>query len=254
MIYTDGVTHPDVPIALWDSVFTKGSYTQTNTTGFNALSQATNTHWLAASPPDNLTVTLDSPTYANALGIASHNLGSTNSVIEVRADDVPIASFTPTDDSTILFLFPRTLATTNFWVRVSSSDSTPSIGYFCLGETIRFESGILPSYTPMFMSDSYELLGSQSRNGQFLGNRIIRTGGQTSFGMNILEREFIEGSAFQGFRDWHNQGNAYFFASNPFNLPQDTGYVWRTDGGGLNPTFTSSSPFYEMNFDLEVYI
>lgn len=253
MLYTYNVIPPECPLLVWDNLLEKGTLNQNSGIGTNAISQATNTHWVPDSLPDNVRATQPSETYASICCVASHNLGSLNATVQVKADNVTIAEVSPEDDSTLIIMFPRTLGTT-FMFRIASADDNPSVGYVSIGEPLLLETGILPSYTPLYMSHKYELLNSISRNGQFLGNRIIRAGGKSSFGMNILERDFVEGDDFQGFMAHHNEGNAYFFASNPYNMPKDVGYVWRTDGGEINPTFASNTPFYEITFDLEVYL
>lgn len=257
MIYTYKTTPTETPFVLWDNILLDNSSfgAYSGTFGENVLTDTTNDYWTLSSVPSYVTATLNSERWANTLGISSHNLGSNNCTIQVRCDDTYrlIAEFSPKDDSTIILQFLRTKS--KYWrVRVSSGDAPPSIGNITLGERLYFESGITLGYTPMWMSEQIELLSNTSRNGHFLGNRVIKKTGSTSFDLNILDRDFVEGDDFQTFRNHYNNGNSFYFSSNAYELPKDAGYCRRSDSSVLSPTFGSSGIFYEMGLDLEVFL
>lgn len=258
MIYTYNTVPTQEPFVLWDNILLNADtyvYGTGSGSGPNVLTDTTNDYWIFDEVPSFVTAELPSSRWANTLGISSHNLGSNNCTIQVRAGasyDL-VAEFTPEDDTTIILQFPRTQS--QYWrVRVSEGDNPPSIGNIMLGERLYFESGITLGYTPMWMSEQIELLSNTSRNGHFLGNRVIKKTGSTSFDLNILDRDFVEGDNFQAFRDHYNDGNSFYFSSNAFELPKDVGYCRRSEGSVLSPRFGSSGIFYEMGLDLEVFL
>lgn len=248
------------PVILWDNILQDGTVTVTSeaTDGqaANAIDGTTYDYWIPTSVPATFTVELSTTTTASYAAIAAHNLGSTGNTLEVRAFNGStydaVASVTPTDDKPIFIAFTQQSATR--WRFKVDGGSVPKIGVALLGDSIRFDSGILPSYTPLYMSEDVELLTSQTLNGQFVTNRVNRRGAKTQVSLNILDRSFVEGTAFQDFRNHYNQGKPFFFASNPSELEDDVSYCWRQDGGELKPTFDSDGIFYKTALSLEAYI
>lgn len=248
------------PVILWDNLFTQGTLSASSeaTDGEkeNATDENTFDYWTPSSLPANLTVTLGSATTAAYAGIAAHNLGTNGNTLSVEYNDgvdwVELASITPSDDTTIMLAFDETSSDQfRFYI---SGGTAPSIGVAFIGDGLRFDSGILPGYTPLYMSDNVELLKSQSLDGQFITNRVNRRGANSSFDLNILERSFVEGATFQNFRKHYNDGKTFFFASNPSELEDDVAYCWRQDGGEIKPTFANDGIFYNTRLSLEAYI
>lgn len=250
------------PAILWDNILEDGTLTAsteaTNGEGANAIDGNTYDYWIPTALPATLEVDIGSSTSASYAAIAAHTLGTNGNTLDVQywngAAWVSALSstITPTDDKTIIVAFTQVSGTK--W-RISISGGTaPNVGVVSIGDAIQFESGILPAYTPLYMAEEIELLSSQTMNGQFVTNRINRKGARTQFGLNILDRSFVEGTAFQNFRRHYNDGKPFFFASNPSELTEDVAYCWRQDGGEIRPTFDSDGIFYKTQLSLEAYI
>jgi len=248
------------PVILWDNILQAGTISSlTETVGgeaANAIDGTTYDYWIPSSLPASFTVTLDSTTTASYAAVAAHDLGSTGNTLRVQTYNGStydtVATVTPTDDKPIFIAFTQQSATR--WRLKVDGGSIPKIGVALVGDSIRFDSGILPSYTPLYMSEDVELLTSQTLNGQFVTNRVNRRGARTQVSLNILDRSFVEGTAFQDFRNHYNQGKPFFFASNPSELEDDVSYCWRQDGGEIKPTFDSDGIFYKTALSLEAYI
>lgn len=247
-----------VPVILWNNIPESDSVTLTSSSGDgeNALDYATNTYWTPTSLPATLTADFGSDVGASYFGVCSHNLSSVGARIflQTSADGLSwtsVVDHIPTDDS-ILF-FPFTYTESRYWRFRIQGTTTPSVGVIFLGEGLQFETGIMPSYTPMYMAEDIELMTAQTITGQFMPNRIQRKGLSTSFNLNILDRDFIEGANFQAFRRYYNDGGSFFFASNPAELEDDVAYCWR-QSGTIQPTFANNGLFYSTEMALEGFL
>jgi len=126
----------------------------------------------------------------------------------------------------------------------------PFIGVAMAGARFNFPAGVRPPYTPVWLSQTYELLTATTIGGQFLGNRVLRQGGKTTINLVAVERSFGE-STILPFREHYNSGNAFVFAAGPSIFSKDVGYVWRTENSVLAPTYDESGVF--MSVGMEVY-
>lgn len=254
------VTSDTYPAIVWKNILGYSTPTATteatNGEAENVIDEATNTYWTPTALPATITFNLDTSRTAGYLGVASHNLATSQCSITLEEYSGGswnvVFTHTPTDDSIILF--PFTEDTSDQWRVIVDGVSAPSIGVLFLGEALQFETGILPAYTPLYMAEDVELLTSRTITGQFMPNRVQRKGLSTSFSLNILDRAFVEGTDFQNFRRYYNDGGPFFFMSNPSGLTEDVSYCWRQDGGEIKPTFENDGIFYKASLSLEGFI
>lgn len=240
------------PTILWDNILDGGTVTESSGVGDNALDYATNSYWEPTSLPATLAVNIGSSVGAGYLGICSHNLSSKGCTVTLQKNTgswVDVCEVTPTDDTALLVIFNYTEAS-NWRLYVDGTDE-PSIGVVFLGTALQFDCGIIPGYVPMYMAEDIELMTAQTITGQFMPNRIQRRGLSTSFGLNILERDFVEGNEFQAFRRYYNDGGSFFFAGNPDELRDDISYCWRASGT-LQPSLDTI--FYTTDMALEGFL
>ena len=262
MIYIEGtqIAKDSLPMVLWDNFYTRGTITASSQTtdgaGANAAEETTYDYWTPASLPATLQITLASAEAADCCAIAAHTIGSSGATVIVEFLNgvtwTSLGSVTPTTDDPILIIFNRT-TDTDFRIRITGS-TVPSVGVVFLGERLTFSTGVSIPYTPIWQSQTVELLQSVSLGGQFLGNRVNRRGGNGSITLNILERSFIEGAAFQAFKTHYDNGKSFFFASDPASYEEDISYVWRAPNAEMRPTFANSGLFYQVNMGLEAYV
>jgi hypothetical protein len=246
------------PFVLWDNVIRDAALTPSSESSDgeveNAVDDNTYDFWSPTALP--ATVSFDITTPVEAIGIAAHTLGSAGCTLTlqkfVASAWVSIAAQVVPDDKPILMVFPEE---TNVTLRIvaSGGSSNPNLGVIYVGGLLRFETGILPAYTPMYMSEKVELLVSDSRSGQFINNRGRKKGYESSFNLNILDRDFVEGAEFQSFRDHYNNGGYFFFASDPAGHAEDVSYCSRTEGGEMKPSFQNDGIFYTFGMSLKGY-
>lgn len=140
--------------------------------------------------------------------------------------------------------------TTYVKVDATSTTNRPFVGVAMAGARFNFPAGVLPPYTPVWLSQTYELLTATTIGGQFLGNRVLRQGGKTTINLVAVERSFGE-STILPFREHYNTGKAFVWAAGPSVFTKDVGYVWRTENSVLAPTYDDSGTF--MSVGMEVY-
>ena len=261
MIYIERteVAADAAPLVLWDNILLDGTVTAsteaTDAPIENALTDSTWDYWQSDTGITSGTVSLSlgSSTTASALGIAAHDLGSKGATVTVKRGATTVATVNPTDDTPILILFASGSSST--WsVVITGASAAFSIGNLSLGVPLVFESGIVPSYTPLYMSEDIELLQNTSLGGQFFQNRIIRKSAESSINLNILERSFVEGATFQNFRNYYNDGRTFFWAGGPSVFEDDVAFCRRTSGGEIKPTFANAGIFYQVGLQLEAYV
>ena len=249
------------PLVLWDNLLLGATVTAsteaTDSEVENLLTDSTFDFWKPETTSGTVTATFASTTTASAVGIAAHNLGSLGATIAIRKGTTTLFTVTPTDDTPMLILFSSNTfgasSTTRFSIEITGASSAFSIGNLFFGVPLVFETGILGGYTPLWMAETIELLQNTSLGGQFFQNRIIRKSADTSVNLNILDRAFIEGATFQGFRNHYNSGKTFFWAAGPSVFEEDVAYA-RRSSSEMKPTFQDNGIFYNVGLDLEAYV
>lgn len=262
MIYIERteVALDSAPMVLWDNVLLDGTVTAsteaTDAEVENLLTDSTWDYWQPTTTSGTVDLSISPSTAVSALGISAHDLGTqgaTVTVYETSGTPVELASVTPTNDSAILILFDST-DSTDFQISITGASAAFSIGNMCLGTPLIFESGVVPSYTPIYMAENIELLQNTSLGGQFFQNRVIRKSAETSVNLNILDRSFVEGASFQNFRNHYNDGKTFYWAAGPSVFEDDTALCRRLPNAEMKPTFANNGIFYKVSMNLEAYV
>lgn len=248
-----------LPTILWNNIFASGTLSASSeATGYpkeNAISEATYSAWQPSSLPAQLTVDYGSPVAVDSAALVAHNCGTSGNttLVESSTDNstwTTRATITPTDDTTILALF--TSVTARYWRFNFSGGTAPFVGVAMAGARFNFPAGVMPPYTPVWLSQRYELLTATTLGGQFLGNRVLRQGGQTSINLVSVDRTFGESTVLP-FREHFNSGKAFVWAAGPSVFDKDVGYVWRTEGSLLAPTYDESGVLMSVNMEVYSY-
>jgi len=246
-------------MALYRNVLAEGVLAASSETddGFmeNALGPQTNDFWTAETLPAWLGVTLPSAVTCDSAGIAAHTLGSAGATVAVQAYIgaawVTVATVTPEDDDDILILFAE--AEAEQWrIYITGAGDAPHLGIASIGPKLPFPLGVAADYRPIYMAHEIELMSSQTRGGQFLGNRINRIGAATTISLAQQEREWIETDG-RPFMAHFNEGRPFFFASCPDLLPEDAAYCWRS-GGNPFGAYGPGARYGTVTLDVEAYI
>lgn len=246
-----------LPTILYNNLFLNGVLTAsteaTNYAKENVRSENTVKAWQPTALPATLSVDLGVATSADSFAIISHNCGTKGNTILLESSTDNISWTTrctvvPTDNTSILGLF--TSVSARYWRLNISGGTVPTIAVVFLAQRFNFPAGVKPPYTPVWLSQQYELLTANTLGGQFLGNRVLRKSGKTSISLVALDTGFVE-SNLVPFREHYNSGKAFVWASGPASFTKDVGYVWRTENSNLAPTFDETGNW--MATSMEVY-
>ena len=249
------------PMVLFDNMFTTGTVSASTAVsgypGSNVGTETTYDYWQPTVIPSNVSTDMGVATSADSCAIIAHTLGSSGAtaVLQHSPDNstwTTVQSVTPTDDSPILILF--TSISKRYWrVRISAATTTPVIGNIVLGQKFVFPGGVMPPYTPIWQAQTVDLLVAKSLGGQFLGNRVLRQGAETSINLVSFTRTFAEVD-LQPFKSWYNGGHAFVWASGPSVFTKDVGYVWRKSGAEMRPTFNETGNWVKVSMEVEGYV
>lgn len=139
-----------------------------------------------------------------------------------------------------------------FKVDAAATGNQPNIGVVMLGQRFNFPAGVKAPYTPVWLSQQYELLTATTLGGQFLGNKVLRQGGRTTINLVSLERNFAE-SDLTNFRLHYNSGKAFVWAAGPSVFSKDVGYVWRTENSVMAPSFDENGSWMSVSMEVDAY-
>jgi hypothetical protein len=255
-----GTIAPDKPAILWNNVFNDGTVTVSSETadgaGANALEETTFDFWIPSAVLASISVDLGSARICDAAGIAAHTIGSTGASVEVQSSDngatwVTRAASTPSDNETILILFPAVSA--RYW-RILLTGAVAAIGVVKLGRRLIIPTGVLSGHVGLHHAREIELLTNQSIKGQFLGNRIIKMGAETDINFGLMDVEFVENDMAE-FERHYNEGGTFFYAGSPSRLPKDVGYCWRQErAGSMRPSYDEGSTLMNVSIQVAAYV
>jgi hypothetical protein len=219
----------------------------------NIRTENTVKSWRPTALPATLSVDLGSSTSVDSFAIVGHDCGTKgNTILLQSSPDNSVwttrCTIVPTDNTTIMGLF--TAFSARYWRINISGGTVPTISVFMLSQRFTFPAGVKPPYTPVWLAQDFDLLTGMTMGGQFLGNRVLRKGGRTAISLVSLETNFVEASLLP-FREHYNSGKAFVFASSPSAFAKDVGYVWRTEGAVMSPSFDDNGNW--MSVAMEVY-
>jgi F5/8 type C domain len=266
MIYINGTPTDDttLPMVLWDNLLSRTTTTIASSTAatdypaVNAIAETTYNYWQPTAIPAWISGDLGSAMTVNSFAIVAHNLFTCAATVYLQSSPDNIAwttrsnSITPTDNTPILGIFVDTSA--RYWrLYIASSTGNPTIGNLIVGDRFVLPGGVMPPYTPIWQAQKVDLLMAKSLGGQFLGNRVLRQGAETSISLVSISRTFGEVD-IQPFKSWYNGGHAFIWASGPSIFTNDVGYVWRKPNAEMRPTFTETGSWIKVTMEVEGYV
>jgi hypothetical protein len=255
-----GARDLEKPLLLVENVFQTGTVTASATeidgAFANCISDGTFDFWVPLLSLDAATATVDAgaPVWCDTIGIAAHSLSlpSVTVAVESSANNIDWTNrltFTPQDNSTIVGVFPLTLA--RYW-RVRMSGNVAPVGVLRLGRRIIVPSGVSLGHVSINHATRVELLSNDSVDGQFLNTRVIRRSGDTTLDFGLVPQEFIDVDMAQ-FERLYNDGRTFFYAGSPLNLPMDVGYCKRPMGASeMRPSYDGGE-LMSLAFEAQVY-
>ena len=196
-------------------------------------------------------ITLDS------LGIAAHTLGTSGASLRLQHSSNgtswtdSFSNYAPLTNEDLFFIFP---AVTARYYRINFTGGGFTVGVARASRALRFPHSPVDGYTPLHHARRYTKLFTDSIKGQFLGNRVLAAGAETSVDMGFLDRPWLENN-IRGFEDHFNQGGTFFYAGCPSKYPRDMGSCKAaSDEDVLNITWTERDKMAELDFNIQSYV
>lgn len=244
---------------VYTSVFDDGTVTVSDETsdgpGLNALEDTTNDYWEPGTTSDAyITVDCGDDYECDGYGIAAHTMGTVGAtyVIESSPDNstwTARATGSPLTDETIFGLFPA--ASERYW-RIGVSGGLCLIGVVKLGKRLVFPTAPLIGHVGSSHAKRIEFMRNKSIGGHFIGNRIIRTGGEMTINMGLVDRSFVEND-MAVFETWFDEARGFFYAGDPTELPDDVAYCMRS-GGEIRPSYSEGGDLMPISMDVDFYV
>lgn len=244
---------------LYENILETGTVTVSSETsdgaGTNAIEDTTFDFWTGGAASSNIKVDMGSAVECDCIGVAAHTIGTEAATLTVAfsTDDISytdVAEVSPTDDNTIMIIFPMQNA--RYW-RVTVSDGPASCGVIKIGKRVVFPSGALSGHIAINHSQKVELLAQNiSQSGQYLGTRIKRIGASASVNFGLVSVDFVEND-LSDFEYHFNSGRTFFYAGSPSEWPNDYGYCWRRRGE-LRPSYEEGGSLAQVDMEVEAYV
>jgi len=259
VIETDATGTEGINI-LYQNRFNDGTTTWSSQTtggeGVNALDPATWNYWLPSTVPANQTLDFGSDLFCNGACIAAHegHLSGSTFSIQYSADGsswTTASTITPTTSETIFMFFPLTPA--RFW-RFRITGAACKVGVVMLGRQAIFPVAPLSGHVPFHHSWKSDMLFNESDGGEFLGNRVVRTGSRFSVNVGSVERDFAENNSFfLAFERHFNNGGAFGYCGSPLYTPKDCAYCLR-DGDPMSVSWVEGDELADISFSVRGYV
>ena len=223
----------------------------------NVLDPATYNSWRApGAPTAQIDTAFLQPRVIGAVGIAAHNMGSVGARVDVQVSNDGTSYTTvmtlppPVTNEDILFVFPHVTVS---YLRLNFSLAAPTIGVVMASAPLRFPCTPIDSYTPAHHSKRYTKYFNNSLQGQFLGNRVMGSGGTMSVQFPHVQRNWVDGPLI-GFEDHYNRGGTFFYAGWPGGKPQDMAYAWPgSEDSIIDVEYVNADKLATVSFDMEFY-
>ena len=218
------------PMVFFDNLLATGTLTNgtlpTNGPRSQAVDGNTYDYWATAGGRDTIRATLGAPRSAECAFIAAHNLSGTVVKVQrlVGATWTDTATFTPTSNDPFLMIFPA--QTSDGWG--FEVDGSKVIGVAMIGPRLVIPGGVTPDYNPIWSAKTINRYPNVSRGGHFLGQKIVSAGASLSANLLRVTYAFAQ-STLQAFRDHHNDGLPFVWASAPAIFTTDVAYCWADD-------------------------
>lgn len=214
------------------------------------LTATTYERWQPTAMPATLTFDLGSAQDVDYVGIASHSLGSNETLIEIEystdgMDWTLIESANVTSDAPLMFLFEKTQA--QHWRIVFSGGTIPAVGVVYIGEVLTMYRPFYSGHTPGVLNRQTETRPNRSEEAEFLGRSIIRTGKAESYSWQHIPINWYRDNVDPMVKQLRK--TPAFIAWNPLRFPSDVVYGWTT--GDIAPTTMGIRDLVEFGFSVE---
>lgn len=254
VVYGPAINHT---IVLWNNAFNSTSIVDPSLGNrINMTDPATWSKFTPTATNPYVEYDIGREATLNAIGIAAHTLASSGASfrLQYQLDGVWTNAFTdysPLTDEDILIVFPNARGQ-NWRIRFTGGGFVVGVAF--AGFHLAFPHAPVDGYTPLHHARKYTKLFNDSVKGQFLGNRVLAAGAETSVDMGFFDRPWVENN-IRGFENHFNRGGTFFYASSPSKYPLDVGYCRAAgDDETMNIVWTESDKLATVDFNIQSYV
>ncbi|HKQ24084.1 MAG TPA: hypothetical protein VJT81_06545 [Burkholderiales bacterium] len=191
------------------------------------------TFWKPSAIPATVTVDCLTSKSADYLAVYGHDLFTTGCTIEVRkstdnfvANDVLVATHTPTDNQPILVMFTSTAS--RYWrIRVLTG-TAPSIAIALVGIRLEIPAGVREGFDPI----GRELVGQMNRSnaGRALGRVLNWRRWKTTLHFELVTWTWVRDTWKVAAEAWL-ESEPWLFCWHPDTYPKETRHISMDDAG-----------------------
>ena len=214
-------------------------------------------YWKPTTFPAIWTADLGAAKVVDAVGIASHQCGTTAVGLKVQwsVDNASWYDATdtvyPADNGEVLFLFAPQLA--RYWRLYMTASGSPTeypqVGVIYIGRSLPMQRSLYAGHSPITLSRQTTLRNQLSEGGHFLGQSIQRRGLTGAAAFRFLEpvwyRDYFDPFAKSARR------YPYFFAWRPETYTKEVAYAWTRED--IAPTNSGAPNFVDVSFNMQGY-
>jgi hypothetical protein len=228
------------PLVLYESRLNDATPVASSTAaGFDVLNlrdARAYTFWKPSAMPATVTVDCGSSKSADYLAVYNHDLFSRGCTIEVRkstdnfaANDVLVATHTPTDDKPFVLLFTST--SSRYWrIRVLTG-TAPTLAIAMLGVRLEIPAGVREGFDPIGRSEISQF--NRSIKGHALGIVTDFAEWKESLVFELVSWTWVRTTWAAAWDAWL-KSEPWLFAWNPDSYPKET-YLVTRDGQFSTP-------------------
>lgn len=224
---------PHFPIVGWRNQVTVATVSADNELAAfpatNLANASTSQVWEGATADETLITVINLTGETDYVGLARHNLGSSDAVIFVSGMTaasspayVELLEYDPGDDTPMLLRVAKDFYT-SIQLRIVPAGTAPRAAVLHVGELLTLPNGIQPGYTPLVDGQDVSRAVGWADSGEYLGS--IVTGSRLTSSASIKDIDAANYDALvRPFVTAANRGAAFFFAWSPTDRPAEVGY------------------------------
>lgn len=254
-------TSPNKATVLWNQYGTVNNVTASSSAaGFpavNLVDGSTANSWKAGAADATVTFDYGTARAIDSIGICGHNMfssGVTQIAISSSSDGSTFTqaiSYNVLSDEDLLILIGEVSA--RYW-QLSLTGPAANISILTIGKKLAFPHSPVNTYVPLHHARTYTKFFNDSIRGQFINNRVMAAGAETSVDLGFVPRAFVDGD-LRPFEAHYNQGGYFFYAGYPTTMPMDIGYCRAAgDEESVAVEYIEAGKLANLSFNVRSYV
>ena len=201
----------------------------------NALPPRTDSAWKPTAIPATWTLTYPTARDVSFVGIAKHDLATTNATIAIEYlvgatwTAFPGAGALEPADNTPILLLTALTNVDGVRVRITAADDEPTVSIIMVGLADEWPRPFVWTGQPITEGDRIGFENTIAVTGNWLGRSVVSDGLQFGVDMNHVTEAWRQ-TDFQAFKAYANgEDAAFFIALRPLDYPDELAYAWATN-------------------------